>query len=218
MKFRNQIGSDTDFGVIPDNTIQAEMSRYGTGKCGEVAPYMQCKCDEDGDGNNDYAIPLMETANTGAWVPYYTAPLTPFQEAVINQICCANVCDSDDVIMDGDGFNPPDDDDTDLGLDFGPSIMPTGSDGFTPLGGFGGTTPRPRPRPRPRPTGFSSFPRPVRPSRPRRPMMAKPMRPIRPTRPSRPTPRPTRPVRRRGGRAVSRPNFFQRLIQNFRGR
>jgi len=208
MKFRNQVGSETDFGVIPDNTIQAEMNRYGTGKCGEVAPYMQCKCDEDGDGNNDYAIPLMQTANTGAWVPYYTAPFTPFQEAVINQICCANVCPEDEVIDDAD--------DTDLGLDFGPSIMPTGSDGFTPLGGFGGTTPRPRPRPRP--TGFSSFPRPVRPSRPRRPIMAKPTRPTRPSRPSRPTPRPTRPARRRSTRAVRQPNFFQRLIQNFRGR
>lgn len=141
-KFRNQVGNDTDFGVIPLNTIQSEMRRYGTAKCGEIAPSMQCKCDEDGDGNNDYAIPLMETANTGAWIPAYTNPLTPFQEAVINQICCANVCPEDQVIGDGD--------DTDLGLDFGPSVMPTSGDGFTPIGsgsgsGFGFVKPLPRP-------------------------------------------------------------------------
>lgn len=212
MKFRNQVGSETDFGVIPYEVITAHYEQFGIVKCSQLAPSMQCKCDEDGDGNNDYAVPLMQTGNGGALVPNYPAPFSPLQDAVVNQICCRSACDIDYEIIDGDGYNPPDDDDTDLGLDFGPSIMPTGSDGFTPLGGFGATTPRPRP------TGFSSFPRPVRPSRPRRPLMAKPMRPIRPTRPSRPTPRPTRPVRRRGGRAVSRPNFFQRLIQNFRGR
>jgi len=119
--FRKQTGDEIiDMGTIPYQQIYADMQTFGTAKCTQVASWLQCKCDIDGDGRTDYLVPLMETGNGGATLPNYPFPFTLFQAAVVNQICCRNACgtstpnpppppvlpDVEDIISDDEQLTP----------------------------------------------------------------------------------------------------------------